>query len=414
MNLRKHTACLLGMIIFWMGLVFPVVAQNDKPTQTNIRHTYDPKAPVRLDHRVAMGTSEATLFLKVSLHGNAGNTPPSLTYEVRDGYKNSKVLRNNTIGSQQLIKQEDRTYFYRLSLPVDEESQYVFVYATLSADGAGAPFRFDIPLETNTSFPLTDLVTMRPNEDVPLFKHYIEKSDSFRIVSVYRQAPTAFVYFYPYDFAPNPPPMAVSGTESQQNLTIDSLFSVSLNEPLTFADQGLYFVQTDTSSLSGISFRIEDQYYPRLVRAETLIEPLRYISTSEEMEQMEEEDKKAALDKYWMKVTRSQERAKTVIRNYYRQVTEANRLFTTYKEGWKTGQGMVYILYGTPDKVFREGEREVWVYDADRDLSDMSFSFVKVKNIYTDAHYNLVPDEDYKKFWFRNIDLWRKGLKTMR
>lgn len=401
------------IVLLLLGGLHEAKCQDSNLSQANVQYLYDLNAPFRFDSRIAMGANEATVFLRIQANDNTGEAP-DINYIVKSDYKSEDIIHQATLDNDHLIKQEDHVYFYQFSLPVTEASHYIFLYVHKPIDGIDTEFRYDIPLETEASFPLTDLVIMRENEDIPVFKDYLEQDEAFRIVSVYQQAPTSFLYFYSHNFAPNPPPMAVRGSEAPQNLTIDSLFSITLSETIQFDQPGLYFVQTDTTSLSGISFRICDKYYPRLVTAEELIEPLRYISTSEEMERLEEsEAKKEALDRYWMKIARSQEKAKLIIRDYYRQVTAANRLFTTYKEGWKTGQGMVLTLYGVPDQVFRENNREVWVYQADRNLIDLSFSFVKVKNIYTDEHYNLVPDEDYKKFWFRNIDLWRKGVKSL-
>ena len=208
--------------------------------------------------------------------------------------------------------------------------------------------------------------------------------------------------------------MGGTGSEVQSNLTVDSLFQFPLDSAFTFEEEGLYFAQMDTTSLSGISFRVETHYYPRLVKTEEVIGPLRYISTAEEMDELREgSDPKMALDSYWMRMTRSQDRAKIIIRDYFRQATKANQLFTTYKEGWKTGMGMIYTLYGKPNDVYRDDEKEVWIYAADNNLVNMSFTFMKVRNIFTDQHYNLVRDEEYKRFWYRNIDLWRKGRKTL-
>lgn len=414
MKVKPYVTFFFIAILGTTGLFMTAYAQNANLAQTNIRYVYDKNAPVTLDKQVAMGKNEATVFLKVTVKESSGNQAPGINYEVRSDYKQGNLLNKGNLNNEHLIKQEANVYFYRFTVPVEETSHYVFVYIHTDAQETAPPFRFDIPLETDTSFPLTDLITMREEEDIPIFKNYIDRNEPFRLVSWYERFPKAYIYFYKHEFAPNPPPMAVRGAETQQNISIDSLFTASVDSLLNFSDIGLYFVQKDTSSLSGISFRICDSYYPRLVTAEDLIDPLRYISTSEEIEQLEEsEDKKAALDKYWIKLTRSQEKARSLIRNYYRQVTEANRLFTTYKEGWKTGQGMVFVLFGIPDQVFREDQQEVWVYHAGRDLVDMTFTFLKVKNIYTDEHYNLVPDEDYKRFWFRNIDLWRRGRKTL-
>ena len=378
--------------------------------QTNIAYVYNVEAPIRFDARVAMGASEATVFLRVT--DQSQGTAFSVRYEVRSAYQGGEVLQANTLSDQQLRKQAGNQYYYRFSLPVTDNSHYIFVYAQQTLEGVPQEFRYDIALNTDQNFPLTDLVLMQAQEDVPIFDNFVKEGTDFRIVSVYNQDSSAYLYYYSHDFEPNPPPMSTGGGDVQKSLEIDSLFQISLGETLAFEEEGMYFVQTDTTLLSGLSFRVESEYYPRLVAIEKVIEPLRYISTSEEMDQLTENDEsKKALDQYWLKMTRSQERAKEIIRNYYRQVTKANQLFTSYKEGWKTGQGMIYVLYGQPDAVYRDNDRETWVYNADRNLVDLSFTFSQVKNIFTHSYYNLVRDEDYKRFWYRNIDLWRKGRK---
>jgi hypothetical protein len=53
---------------------------------------------------------------------------------------------------------------------------------------------------------------------------------------------------------------------------------------------------------------------------------------------------------------------------YYRRVAFANRSFTTFRDGWKTDRGMVYIILGPPDEIerrpFNRGNKPyvVWSY----------------------------------------------------
>ena len=380
-------------------------------TSVNVSHVYDPEAPLLLEARVAMnGQEEATVFLR-AVNRQRG-AAPSLRYEVRSDYQTETVLDSGQLTTAQRIKEEGNQYYYRFTLPITEESHYLFLYARLPDIPTPNDYRFDVTLNTEQNFPLTDLLLMRPDEDIPVFQDYLPTGEPFRVVSYYGNDSTAYAYYYSHDFEPNPPPMSSGGGDVQRSLEIDSLFALPLNETQRLEAQGLYFVQLDTTSLYGISFRIEDQYYPRLARVETITPPLRYISTSDEMNTLAQaENPKRSLDEYWMKMIRSQDRARPIIRNYFRQVTQANRLFTSYKEGWKTGQGMIYLLYGSPDAVYRDSDKETWIYNEDRNLVDLSFTFAKVKNIFTHQYYNLVRDEDYKRFWYRNVDLWRKGRK---
>ena len=400
----------------WLAIGIPLAWAQTDSTQSlssvSVAHAYDPDAPILLDAEVAMRDStEATVFLRVT--NRLQQVLPALRYEVRSSYAASGIINSGTLSADALISEEGNRYYLRFQVPVGSDSDYLFVYAQTSGnDLAARAYRFDVALNTVHTFPLTDLLLMRPDEDIPLFDDYLAEGTPFRLVSYYNSDSTAYIYYYSHAFEPNPAPMSSGNSRVQSSLEIDSLFAVPLNETLNFDQQGLYFTQLDTTSLYGTSFRIEDNYYPRPARLETVIPPLRYISTSDEMEGLlVAENPKQSLDEYWVRMARSQERAKEIIRSYYRQVSRANRLFTSYKEGWKTGHGMIYVLYGPPDGVYRDDQQEVWTYAEDRNLVDLSFTFSKVKNLFTHQYFNLIRDEDYQRFWFRNVDLWRKGRK---
>lgn len=408
---------LLSRLIIGTSMMFGVIALamaqpgQDDLSKVDVSHVYNLEAPVHINSRVAKSGNETVVFLQ--LINRSGVALPVIQYEIRADYTSETILNTQSLSSGQLIKEEGDAAYYRVSVPLQENANYMFLYLTLNVAGAELPMRFDVSLDNDQNFPLSSLLLMRETEDIPVFSDYIPQVETVRLVSLDNSDSIAYSYYYSQNFDPNPPPLS-SSREAQQKLTVDSLFQISLGASINFGNRGLYFVQLDTTSLSGISFRVEDSYYPRLVRVEELTKPLRYISTSEEVAELENtENAKLALDSYWMRVARSQDRAKIIIRDYYQQVAKANQLFTTYKEGWKTGMGMIYTLYGKPDDVFRDGDKEVWIYAADNNLVNTSFTFTKVKNIFTDQHYNLMRDEDFKRFWFRNIDLWRKGRKTL-
>jgi len=395
--------------IFFLGSILPGVSQS--LSKTNVSHIYDLEAPVQLNSQVARSGSNAAIFLQII--NQPGVELSGVRYELRDSYDSESALSTQTLSSSQRIKQDANSAYYRFEVPLQDNANYVFLYLTVSVAGAETSIRFDVSLNTDQNFPLSSLLLMQASEDIPVFSNYVAEGTAVRIVSLNDSDSVVYAYYYDHDFGPNPSPLGNS-REVQPKLTVDSLLQIPLNSPVDLDRLGLYFTQTDTTSLSGISFRVEDAYYPRLVRAEALVEPIRYISTSEEVSELrEEETPKLALDNFWMRAARSQDRAKSIIRNYYRQVAKANYLFTTYKEGWKTGMGMIYTLYGKPDDVYRDDEKEVWIYAADNMLVNTSFTFMKVKNIFTDQHYNLMRDEAFERFWYRNIDLWRKGRKVL-
>ena len=101
--------------------------------------------------------------------------------------------------------------------------------------------------------------------------------------------------------------------------------------------------------------------------------------------------------------------AKSTIKRYYRRVKEANAMFTGYKEGWKTDMGMIYIVFGPPDEVFKKSSQEVWRYTKLPGLPTVSFTFAQIDNIFVQQHYALVRNPNYKAAWIRKVSDWRRG-----
>ena len=137
---------------------------------------------------------------------------------------------------------------------------------------------------------------------------------------------------------------------------------------------------------------------------------LRYFSTRNEWDKLNaSENSKKEFDDYWMKVTKSEQKARRIIKQYFDQVMLANNYFTNYKEGWKTDKGMIFIIFGNPDEVYRNKEGELWIYKKDDNFQKMRFSFAKVPNIFTDNQYTLLRSNSYQNNWFKAVQLWRRG-----
>jgi GWxTD domain-containing protein len=116
---------------------------------------------------------------------------------------------------------------------------------------------------------------------------------------------------------------------------------------------------------------------------------------------------KKAFDRIVMNIIGDAERAKKFMRSYYRRVELANTYFTSYKEGWKTDRGMVYIIFGLPDQVFRFSDREVWSYK--NESFTVSFDFTKSASLFDPENYVLVRGKKYEKTLYEVIDLWRNA-----
>jgi GWxTD domain-containing protein len=169
----------------------------------------------------------------------------------------------------------------------------------------------------------------------------------------------------------------------------------------------LYLVQRDTSSKDGFAFRVYDDY-PKYARLENLADPLIYVCTKQEIEKLKgaRGDKKA-FDRVILSITGNTERAKSFMRNYFINVELANQYFSSYKEGWKTDRGMIYIIFGLPDELYRFSDREVWEYKSDS--FKITFDFVRSPTLFDPENYVLVRKKKFQDSWYQIIDLWRNA-----
>ena len=233
----------------------------------------------------------------------------------------------------------------------------------------------------------------------PLWHRYMAPDQTF---SVAGPAGTLIVSYYTDEFPAAAPPFSEALARVPAVIRPDSIFRITSGQPQRLPATGLYLIQRDTASGKGVAFRVDDDY-PKYTRLENLVDPLTYICTRQEIERLKNSrGDKRQFDRTILNITGNSERAKTFMRNYFRRVEEANDLFASYKEGWKTDRGMVYIILGRPAEVFRFEDREVWNY------SDTHFrgtlSFVRSPTLFDPENYVLVRQKKYMTDWSQVID----------
>ena len=245
----------------------------------------------------------------------------------------------------------------------------------------------------------------------PLFSNYLLNKDTIQIRDLFGNRESLTVTYYNQEFSPAKPPMSSNITGVSKLLSPDSVFTISTNQAYNFDQTGLYLVRSDTTNYFGLSFFVASRKYPKLSKINDLIDPLVYITTKEELDELENtEELKKAMDKFWLKLMSGDtKRAKYTIRKYYRRVREANDYFTTYKPGWQTDMGMILIIYGNPNKIIRNNEKEFWIYTQSASFAEIKFEFLRKPNQFTDYNYVLRRYPDYEQVWYPAIELWREG-----
>ncbi len=238
-------------------------------------------------------------------------------------------------------------------------------------------------------------------DDEFITQKYIRTTTSLTLTAQGQQ----LVFYYANNFPAASPAFAETQALVNSSLKPDSVFQIQ--HSFVPVSKGLYLLQSDTSVAKGIAFRAEEDY-PKFRSIENLADPLTYITTKNELDRLKiaKGDKKA-FDKIIIGIAGNAERAKIFMRYYFRRVELANRLFTSYKEGWKTDRGMMYIIYGKPDFAYKFSDREVWEYEtAD---GKAIFTFVKSSTLFDPNNFVLVRKKSYRDGWLAAIDLIRNA-----
>lgn len=203
---------------------------------------------------------------------------------------------------------------------------------------------------------------------------------------------------------------------------LDQPGSVLIDFKYELPERGNYRFEVQTTDEEGNEiykardFAVISENYPAIVTPRELAEPLIYLMDRRDHERMMEiqdpDSLKEAIDRFWLSNVGNMNKAKSVISLYYERVEQANKQFTSFKEGWKTDLGMIYILFGPPWYVDRYLNTMAWSYSYDRTDPRYNYIFERpnMRNeYYPFDNYLLQRNQGYFNIQYRQIQLWLTG-----
>ncbi len=382
----------------------------------NLTDKYNPYRDVWFDYHVTESPDSFHLFFNLDfVKPVAIDKDFHIFYELRKNYSDRGSGLTNTLTMEKNCIDHDYTsYIFYASVPKDSDNN-LLIFNISKRDGE-YHYLFDIPLNlsvlsegSQVQFHYSGL-TLYTSGRIPVIRSFVHTGDSVCVLSDDPTDHTIYIYQYKHNFEPADPPMSLLDKNVKKELSYDSVYKVVPGEIFTFPGKGLYFLQADTSSMNGMTIRCQEVHYPKLVQMEEIFEPIIYMSTEDELNAMKNtKDKRKTFEAYWLKIAKSQDRARKIIRGFYDNVEEADNFFTSYKEGWKTDMGMIYIFFGPPDAVYNNGLTEKWIYSKNGDYPSVTFTFDRLFNVFSSTSYILERNENYRSVWFQRIDRWRKG-----
>ena len=371
----------------------------------NLSHQYNPSGPIQLQHRLVKTDRGYKIHFQLRLPAYDSLGSYTLSTFFRSAFADSSGFSE---APHDWATVTDVSTYPLLSGEINivpTEGQKIMVFH-IKRPASQKSFFFDIVLEEENRFVPDEIVPLT-SAGGPMLRNYFSVRDSLHLALT--GSATIYGFYYAQDFEEAKPPMVIDTLSGGKTMEIDSSFVLTPGV-LSATKPGLYLFQTDSSSGSALALRMVPFYYPKFVSVDEVIATIRYISSREEYNRLaSSKTRKKALDNFLLDISGSQDRAKRIMQNYFARVADANSLFTGFKEGWKTDAGMVYIIFGPPNVVERNDVGEVWTYANMEDKTDLKFEFIRVKNIFTPGYLTLIRRDDYDRYWFRFVDLWRKG-----
>lgn len=408
--------------VFVLVIVSAGCTTTSKVSQTNLVSLYQPEQQFAdLDCWVYHTTdSTSTLFVEVLFSNLVYQKDPysgqytcsyRLSFKLTAGYDSGDILATSSLlAGDSLNYGKSNSVVHSFEVKSKYPGEYLLEITLFDLNRKFSSNHY-LEIDKTNHYGRQNFIILNQNNGL-IFKNYLPEDEPFRIVTDLPEQKYLTVNYYLRDFPVARPPYT-EDNEPVFNYKPDSVFTVSVDngqsEWLTLNKTGFYHFRKDTVSREGLTLFCFHEGFPEITTAEQLRYPLRYITTRKEYDTlMENLNIKAGVDDFWLKTARTPERAKILFQKYYSNVEDANRYFTSYLEGWKTDRGLIYIIFGEPDYVYRGKGNEEWIFGEPQNRSSLRYTFIKVNNPFTDNDYMLLRSPTLKDSWFVTVQSWRR------
>jgi GWxTD domain-containing protein len=353
------------------------------------------------------GVPMAQLIISVRLHNITGGG----------------ILADTAYNTLNIVKEESSPeYVFRIPLKTEPLVEYMVEVKILDRLRLQIVQAF-VPFNTLSQFNRYNFIAQGHFRKNELFDPVVRRNEYVNLLYPGKPVDSLYVSFYKaFKEVPYPPSMLLPEKTIDYDPDTTIAFSYSDTLPMMFPREGVYLCSAGRNVREGFAFYNFGESYPSMTEPEVMIEPITYLASEEEMTTLRTSTKpKMALDDFWIKCGGNVEKARELIRIYYTRVLFSNYYFTSFKEGWRTERGMIYTIYGPPDKVYKTAEGENWGYRKPVIRSSwggryhlreeyLFFNFRYRANAFTGNDYYLSRSETLVTYWDRAIANWRKGI----
>ncbi len=327
--------------------------------------------------------------------------------------------------SGEIVAVGDTTVF---SVKLDRQDQESSAFFTTRVLGLQSGKRYLLRLETRdqlrgtlglkhlfvdktSEFTAQNFSVVSARTGFPRFLNYLTPGEVFRIKYRIPGHDTIYLDFFPSGNELPRPPVTLNAP-SFFSVEPDTTIALPYSDTTIFTlpGEGMYHFRMDTASNEGITINNYGTEFPKVSSEDALVAPLFYIATLTEYKNLKNADqKKRAVDDFWLKRAASMERSRELIRVYYNRVLYSNLYFTEGREGWKSDRGMIFILFGPPDRIRDAGTQERWYYISRRQGKVIEFVFDRNDDLYAAQDMVWKKDMETMQYWSSAVSSWRSG-----
>jgi GWxTD domain-containing protein len=321
------------------------------------------------------------------------------------------VVDSASVTYKLTARDQDRpAFFAALTIPVQQGQRYLLRLESKDENRGSIGLEY-LYVDKTSPYGAQNFKVISTYSGYPKFMRFFMPGERFNIQYRDPSIDSIYVQYFKLESElPRPPITATS--DYTLNYTPDTAFVFPLLDTANYdlRREGMYFIKVDNQQEEGLTLFNFGGSFPEVKTPEEMMEPLFYLTTMAEYRDLrKQQNSKLAVDDFWLRVGNNMERSRELIRIYYNRVVYSNLYFTSNKEGWKTDQGMIFILFGPPNRIQMTGNGESWFYYSRRRAKTVEFKFNRQPDTFTLQHMVWMKTTDSQMYWNEAVRSWRNG-----
>ena len=373
-----------------------------------LSYLYNQEHEFLVRHQIAAKDNQYKVYFNFMLNnGNVRISDYQLSYDLRSSYIDEKSPGSSVrIDTSQVVDVDFRQYTYELDFEKGENDNLLVI--DIYNGVKDEHYYYDIPL-VNGELKPTPFLIFEKEKNIPFFAKYINRNHPIRLMNPFGDSLNYEITGVENNRAVAHPPFYENETNEPSINPLDTLYGTNEGEVFEFYNEGYYTIKASSHPELHYKILVTDEYFPYFGDYLALVQPLIYVSTTDEYKELRRpDDTRKAFEEFVSNTLSSNERvAKDFVKYYYRRIRKSARLFTEDRAGWKSDRGMVYQIFGNPIQVFRNENTELWVFPSEEGgRIRFIFDIIQEDGI---TKYKLIRGKRYKETWMYAVSQWRTG-----